>query len=225
MYWYSLKRNATAPSWMKPAISFMVQHAAVGASATFGYHKARSGDNLMLVEVGAPLCVCPSFGTASGSIAGVTFSNHCAPAPRSTLLEGHNDVCDITTYEGGLKCCSHKSILLDLNQTIPPAVDTYRMKFRLYYEDYSTQKNAFFMFIVNEAGAGEYDIKQCPPGTPASECVHTLTGNFKVRDSMRKCSSRADAFCSPGWDENKKVALLRAGTHCHAPACLNEVTS
>ena len=76
--------------------------------------------------------------------------------------------------------------------------------------------------IVNEDGAGEYDVPQCAPGTASAQCVLTLTGRFKVRDSMRACTSRADSFCSPGWNESKKVALLRAGTHCHAPGCLNE---
>ena len=33
---------------------------------------------------------------------------------------------------------------------------------------------------------------------------------------MRKCSSKSDAFCSPGWNETSDVELLRAGTHCHA---------
>ena len=72
------------------------------------------------------------------------------------------------------------------------------------------------------AGAGEYDIPQCPKGTPVEECVHTLTGEFLVRDSMHKCSSKSDPFCSPGWNESSDVELLRAGTHCHAPACINE---
>jgi hypothetical protein len=136
-----------------------------------------------------------------------------------------NDICDIETYHGGLSCCSHKSILLETNQTAPPTLDTYRMKFRIYYEDYTDQGNAFFMFITDEAGAGEYDIPQCPKGTPVEECVHTLTGEFAVRDSMRKCNPNApptDVWCAPSWDENKTVSLLRAGTHCHAPACINE---
>ncbi len=60
------------------------------------------------------------------------------------------------------------------------------------------------------------DIPQCPKGTPVEECVHTLTGEFLVRDSMHKCSSKSDAFCSPGWNETSDVELLRAGTHCHA---------
>ena len=95
--------------------------------------KARGSSQLMLVEAGAPMCVCA--GSVSGSIDGIAFTTQCQPRPRSDLLALDNDICNLQTYEGGLKCCSHKSILLDLNQTIPPAVDTYRMKFRLYYEE------------------------------------------------------------------------------------------
>jgi hypothetical protein len=73
------------------------------------------------------MCVCQAFGASSGSIDGIPFDNVCPPA----LANDHqgkapgNDVCDITTYEGGLKCCSHGSILLDANQTVPNATDTY----------------------------------------------------------------------------------------------------
>ena len=76
------------------------------------------------------------------------------------------------------------------------------------------------MFWTNEQGAGEYDVPQCKPGTPASECVYTTTSLFKVRDSMRKCSSMSNPWCAANWNEGSDVELLRAGTHCHAPACL-----
>ena len=45
-------------------------------------------------------------GHGSGTIGGGNFNNHCPPA----LANDHqgtapgNDVCDIATYEGGLKC-------------------------------------------------------------------------------------------------------------------------
>ena len=148
--------------------------AAVGTSGTLGYHKARGGGDLMLVQAGAPLCICPSTGQVSGSIDGVAFNNNqCSKMPRSSLLVNEsnggapNDICNIETYHGGLKCCAHKSILLSHEQVpwtggmvptdAPPTnvTDNYRMKFRLYFEEYRNQSNAFFMFITNEAGAGE----------------------------------------------------------------------
>lgn len=148
--------------------------AAVGSTGSLGYHKARGGGSLMLVRAGAPLCICPSTGQVSGSIDGVAFNNHqCNQMPRSSLLVPEanggapNDICNVETYHGGLKCCAHKSILLSREQvpwtggTVPTdavptnVTDNYRMKFRLYFEPYTNQSNAFFMFITNEAGAGE----------------------------------------------------------------------
>lgn len=195
----------------------------------------------MLVQAGAPLCICPSTGPVSGSIDGVAFNNkQCSQMPRSSLLVKEsnggapNDVCNFETYHGGLKCCSHKTILLSREQVpwtggsvptdAPPTniTDNYRMKFRLYFEEYTNQSNAFFMFMKSAAGAEEYDIPQCPKGTPVEECVHTVTAEFLVRESMRNCTRNSDFFCSPGWNERSDVELLRAGTHCHAPACINE---
>ena len=134
--------------------------AAVGSSPTLSFHKDRAADDLMLVRVGSPMCVCQGFGKASGSIAGVPFGNHCPPA----LANDHqgkaagNDVCDVTTYEGGLKCCTHGTILLDAAQTPPPEKDTYRMKFRVYYEEFTNQSEAFFMFQAIDAG-GEVQLR------------------------------------------------------------------
>ena len=197
---------------------------AVGSGATIAYHEARSGATLMLVEVGGPMCVCK--GGVSGSIAGVPFNNHCSPTLANNTRGGENAVCDVRTYAGGLKCCAHKSILLDKAQTTPSQVDTYQMKFRLWYEEYEGQTpqydHAFFMFITNDAGTGEYDIPQCAAGTPAEECIYTTESTFAVRDSMRKCAALSDGWCAPNWNETNDVLLLRAGTHCHAPACINE---
>lgn len=223
-----------------PAATGLPYIAAIGSTPELSYHKARGGGDLMLVEAGAPLCICTATGTPSGSIDGVAFNKKCAEMPRSSLLVPEanggapNDVCSIETYQGGLACCAHETILLSDTQVpwsggevptdapVSNVTDNYRMKFRLYYEPYTNQSNAFFMFITDEAGAGEYDIPQCPKGTPVEECVHTLTGDFLVRDSMHKCNGFSDPFCSPGWNESSDVELLRAGTHCHAPACINE---
>jgi hypothetical protein len=187
-------------------------------SQSFAYHKVRGSSMLMLVRTNAPMCVCD--GGESGSIDGVAFGNHCAPPPLSDLLTLKNDICFLQTYGGGLKCCSHQSILLDAAQTVPPAVDTFHMKFRIYFEEFANQRHAFFMFWTNEAGAGEYDVPQCSAGTPHSECVYTTTSTFPVRKSMRQCSSMSDPWCAPNWNESAEVLLLRAGTHCHAPACI-----
>jgi hypothetical protein len=109
-----------------PAVSGVPYIAAVGASTDFAYHKARGGSTVFLVEVGAPMCICSDGKT--GSINGVPFStSRCLQSPpHSDLAHQKNPTCHIETYTGGLSCCTHKSILLDKDQEIPPAVDTYR---------------------------------------------------------------------------------------------------
>ena len=39
--------------------------------------------------------------------------------------------------------------------------------------------------LQTEANAGEYDVPQCAPGTPAHLCVHEITAHFKVSDMMQ----------------------------------------
>ena len=53
-----------------PGVPFI---AAVGTGPQLAYHQSRAGGSVMLVDVGAPLCVCPvpAFGKAHGSIDGV----------------------------------------------------------------------------------------------------------------------------------------------------------
>jgi hypothetical protein len=109
-----------------PSSSGVPYIAAVGTGTDFAYHKARGGSTIFLVEVGAPMCICNEGET--GSIDGVTFSTRrCLQSPPySDLAHQKNPTCRLETYTGGLSCCKHKSILLDKDQEIPPAVDTYR---------------------------------------------------------------------------------------------------
>ena len=183
--------------------------AAVGSTPTLSHHAVRGASDLFLVKAGAPTCVCQAFGSRSGTIGGAPFGNVCPPA----LLNDHqgtaagNDVCDVLTYEGGLKCCTHGSILLDSNQTVPPQRDVYKMKFRIYYEEYTNQTEAFFMFQAIDAGTisasasasasasvsvrlkwlmtgGEYQVPQAKPGTPPEQRVHTVSQDFTVAETI-----------------------------------------
>jgi hypothetical protein len=86
------------------------------------------------------------------------------------------------------------------------------MKFRVYFEEYTNQSEAFFMFQAIDAG-GEYDVPQAPPGTPPELRVHTVSQDFTVGDTLG-----GETPPTP----NAQVLLLRASTHCHAPACINE---
>jgi len=80
---------------------------AVGTTSDFQYHgKSRGGMNIILVEVGAPVCVCKS-SSLGGSINGIPWANNCEAWPATTILRDHNPSCSIDTYEGGMTCCHH----------------------------------------------------------------------------------------------------------------------
>eukprot|EP00948_MAST-09A_sp_MAST-9A-sp1_P003198 g3198.t1 len=71
------------------------------------------------------------------------------------------------------------------------------------------------MYYQTEAWAGEYDVVQCPPGTPSEDCVQEITAHFHP-DSL----SLGDG--GQPWPENATgVKLIYAGGHCHAPSCIS----
>jgi hypothetical protein len=199
---------------------------ALGQGPSFAYHgNSRSSSDLVLLEVGRPLCLCR--GGDGGTINGIQFRDNCAPYPASTVLRDHNPSCSLATYSGGLMCCAHNTFLLDADQEVPPAVDTVYMKFRFYYEDPTpdpTYQNAFFMVRYTEHAHGEYDIVKCPEGTPPEDCVHTITGQFKMEDVVVSCTSRSDVWCAPSkgaFPQSQYVQFLHFSAHCHAPACIS----
>ena len=208
-----------------PTVSAVPFIEAVGTTSTFQYHgKSKGGNTLILVEVGAPVCVCKGK-TLSGSINGIPWSDNCHDWPDTTIKRDHNPSCSIETYGGGMICCHHEIYLLDKDQVIPPQTFKFRMKYRFWYEDPQDLKgddgvgasmdapsssissqvwgpdlpyqNAFFMFRETEIAHGEYDVPQCQPGTLPQDCVHVVIGNFQMIDAMHDCVGRSDVWCSP----------------------------
>ncbi|VEU35647.1 unnamed protein product [Pseudo-nitzschia multistriata] len=64
-----------------------------------------------------------------------------------------------------------------------------------------------------EAGGDEYDVPGCREGKlgqgpPPSECVHTITSRWRVRDFA-------------GGEGLSGIELIYAAPHCHAPMCLS----
>jgi len=201
------------------AIEFI---AAVGSSPGFAYHKDKGASVIHLSPSGnqtVASCVCD--GGSSGSIDGIPFRKRCGPEPKSDLLKEHNRICDIRTYSGGLECCHHQWFLLDADQEIPPQVEEYHLKFRIWFKDYdpNTIVNLPRLYWQTENAAGEYDVPKCDPGTPSNECVHTITSRFTVNDLLnRDCSIRSDVACS---GNGTSVKFIYAGGHCHAATCLS----
>ena len=185
---------------------------ASGTASIYAYHgpKQRSGGTLKMSAMDTPTCVCD--GGITGSLNGRPFHKDCLPEPKGNqvigkvlrknqqllislgdLLQQKNPTCWVETYQGGLHCCPHTTLLLDKDQTPPDELLSYQMKFRFYYQTYTpatpsspaSHHNLLRMYYQTEANAGEYDVPQCAPGTPSELCVHEITAHFKVSDMMQ----------------------------------------
>ena len=194
---------------------------ALGSTPMLSYHKSKTATSINLFpSAGSPACVCSypaaPFGQGSGSIKylptgeSVGFkAGRCAPHPRTDLIGMKNPTCDVRTYTGGLMTCHHKWVLLDAEQE-QPWVDqplVYYKKFRVYYQEYDASKHANLYRqdwgIGADGDHSEYDVIQCPKGTPAHECTQTITGTW-----MPVPASSAG------------VHMVKAHFHCHAPTCI-----
>jgi hypothetical protein len=104
-----------------------------------------------------------------------------------------NPTCDLRAYTGGLLTCHHKWVLLDAEQQQPwtdqPLV--YYKKFRVYYQEYNTTAPQHQNLQRHDWGIGadgdhsEYDVIQCPAGTPADKCTQTITGTWMPVGAVR----------------------------------------
>ena len=133
------------------------------------------------------------------------------PEPRGDLVRQKNPSCNIETYQGGQSCCHHKWVLLDANQTQPPGDMSYYLKFRFYFQEYSTQRRMVRAYYQTEAYSGEYDVPKCAPGIPPEECIHSITAHWQVRDMVdHRYIGKSRGF-----------ELIYAAPHCHAPMCID----
>jgi len=196
---------------------------AIGNTPALAFHKSRGSATLTITALDAPTCVCND-GT-SGTIDGLAFSKNCAPYPTGDLLMQKNPTCWIQTYAGGLSCCHHGQVLLDADQPVDNRTDEYSLKFRFWYQDYvpatettpASHQNLHRFYFTTEAFAGEYDVVQCPAGTPSSECVQEISAHWQAKDMF-------DCTLDPGcrnFTGYQGIQLIYAGGHCHAPSCLS----
>ena len=61
---------------------------------------------------------------------------------------------------------------------------------------------------------GEYDVTQCPEGTPSEYCVHQITAHFKVSDMLKDCDVASSPTC---WGDTKDydgINLIYAAGQC-----------
>ena len=196
---------------------------AVGSTSSLSYHRNKTASMLsMWPSAGEPVCLCAQpaapFGSATGTIKYLPtgeefgFVNYCMPEPRESVLAQRNPTCDVRAYVGGLQVCKHMWSLLDAAQESDPRVQkwkdmplTYYQKYRFYYQEYVPNHHIVSVprqgwGIAAAGGNAEYDVPQCPPGTPVEKCTWEIWG-----------------VLTPGGDD---LHLAAIHFHCHAPTCL-----
>ena len=182
---------------------------AVGSGPSFAYHKLKSTNQIQISSLTGYTCICND--GKIGKINGIRFQKHCMPEPRGDLIQQHNPTCFIETYQGGQSCCHHKWVLLDEDQQQPEHEMTYHLKYRFYFQNYTTQKEMVRAYYQTEAYSGEYDVPKCLPGTPPEECIHSITAHWQASDMVdHRYIGKSKGF-----------ELIYAAPHCHAPMCID----
>jgi hypothetical protein len=226
-------------------------HAYGTSSPTISYHDTNRVSFLLEFAAVASdgsdsdgICICRDPSSNAGSIDNERFNpSVCAPFPTGELLTTHNAICNISEYEGGLYCCHHGSILLDADQDVPKSTDTWRFKYRFYFEEYQTDRNGdknhggshqnlFRTWWSTEATNNEYDVPQSTANcldkdTPSEKCVHKIRTQFRGRDILSgpaQCMVSGDpAACANVTLIEERDGgffhLMYAAAHCHTPAC------
>jgi len=204
------------------ALAFTADASSTG-SLIFNYNNGASCDH--------QTCICRDPKSKSGTINGARFHSPCAPYPTSDLIKTNNSICDIRAYNGGLRCCTGGSLLLDVDQEVPAPTDSFFMKYRFYFEEYTTQQNTFRVWWSTEARNNEYDVPKSSancldPTTPKEDCEHTIRSVFHGVDmlGLSGCMMQGDINSCGNVtrikDEDAGLfQLTYAGAHCHAPAC------
>ena len=225
-----------------------------GGAVQFSHHSSKSANVLHMLPAGVPASLCNAVGLSKtsqaggGSINGKRVQSNCDDFTRfgnlplskgvklPTLFDEHNAACSVRTYRGGVDCCGNGVVMLDANQAkeIPKVPSNFQFKFRFYYEEYSTQLNAFF--LDGDALGAEFDVPYCPPNGDRSpaECaavgvvdgVHRAVWTFMVEEmlgvGLTGASSPVGRITNtddPNY-KNSDVFLVRAHAHCHAPSCI-----
>jgi hypothetical protein len=153
--------------------------AAVGSSPLFAYHKAHALSVLTFTTPNRPLCVCDvgavgqlceSNGTSCSS-----FLKNCDPAPAGSLRAQNNPTCNSRQYAGGLRCCTHKRIMLDADQAQVESLDRellrYHMKIRIWFQEYTPASTASAAGAASAASASSVSVNAAD-ANPASGASH-----------------------------------------------------
>eukprot|EP00756_Hemistasia_phaeocysticola_P029881 Hpha_TRINITY_DN16259_c2_g9::TRINITY_DN16259_c2_g9_i1::g.16440::m.16440 len=208
---------------------------AIGNTPQLAYHKARTLASITLLPTNAPSCMCSPVSTAymtymNSSTAG--FNVDCLDEPRSDMLR-HGDgtgrnvanaACNVETYHGGLKCCSHTFFLTDLAQNAEKTpTDVYFLKWRYYFQEYVpptyNENNVVvtpashlhlhhWVFLI-DANVNDYEEDNAHYG---HQSIGTISAHLTGRDMGLE-----DV---PG--NYSGLTFYVMTPHCHAPNCIRE---
>jgi len=225
-------RNTSSEHYAIPTAAGALEIiSAVGDSATLSYHKSRTGGQIVLLSTSAPSCVCTASqteyltymeGSPLESIQQFGGYN-CLDEPRSDMLRKgdgtgratQNAACAMQTYHGGLQCCKHHFFLTDREQAaqVPAAVDTYFLKWRYYFQEYTPPTAAaaashthlhHWVFLID---ADVNDYEEAPGNGIGSIHAHLTAETMGIEGTPKNWS---------------KFSLYVMTPHCHAPSCIRE---
>ena len=223
---------------------------AVGSTPQLSYHKAHAVGRLGLLPTEQAACVCAP--VSRTVLAYMNQSNGfsaytCEDEPRSDMLrhgdgtgrDRPNQACDAATYHGGLQCCHHTYMLTDLAQEKliqTDKVDTYFLKWRYYFQEYTPAPRArsppqgaegpaaashkalhHWVFLI-DAAVNDYEEDNAQYG---QRSVGKISAHLTA-------ANLCDAGCDgdgPGKEApslSKRITPYVMTPHCHAPSCIRE---
>lgn len=163
----------------------------------------------------SPYLECPCTSRRHFNLTNNTIDG-CTPAPAFQCNDhfkfARNPSCQLSTYQGGYRCCENGVVLEETPSTDPPA--TIYAKFSFKYT-HATPKSRSLMFLgccdvtANDEQAFaniEYTVPQCAPGTPIEKCVHVATNVQMLAPNISR--ERPDA----------EIDLVYAAGHVHTGA-------
>lgn len=211
---------------------------AIGNTVALAYHKSRTGATFTLLPSKQASCVCQPTKQAYLTYMDTStqaYGYDCLDEPRSDMLK-HGDgtgralpnaACQMETYMGGLRCCQHHYFLTDREQAslIPNKTDTYFLKWRYYFQEYtpatpataltpkapaSHQHLHHWVFLI-DADVNDYEEDNFD-GSWGQKSIGKITAHLRASDIGLEDVPKAYS----------KIKPLVMTPHCHAPSCIRE---
>eukprot|EP00933_Yihiella_yeosuensis_P080747 TRINITY_DN94226_c0_g1_i1.p1 TRINITY_DN94226_c0_g1~~TRINITY_DN94226_c0_g1_i1.p1 ORF type:complete len:503 (-),score=91.14 TRINITY_DN94226_c0_g1_i1:469-1908(-) len=177
----------------------------------------------------SPLLECPCTPQRKINVSAGTIDGKAADPPIKCSQEfaaTGNPSCHLSTYVGGWRCCEDGVFLVDTDEECKNSdcsekpVDEVHMKFTFFYEDPEPAtrpiESAACCDVTSSIQGNEnieYDIPNCPEGTPAADCIH-------VAESIQPIGYFGSNPMSPNnkYQGSDLVDLVFAAPHLHVAA-------